>query len=80
MKKLLAPVLVAGLMATSAFAQTEVDQVKSAMETHNIMVEIPADATEEQLAAVMAYLTGLDSGSTDDVSATAEVKKILGIE
>lgn len=78
MKSILTSALLTAAFTTVAFADAAmVEQAQTLLETKGVTtLEIPADATDQELAAVSAYLEGVQEGDTQHVEFT--VKKLLG--
>ena len=87
MQNVIATALFASAMATGAFAQSSnaadmMNDAQTALDQAQIDVDVPATATEDQLAEVIAYVQGLSSTSSesDRDSTELQVREILGIE
>ncbi|MFD0981850.1 MULTISPECIES: hypothetical protein [Tropicimonas] len=76
--RLISAAAISGLLAMSAFAQGGLHaQAQGELESAGVNVEIPADATEEQLGQIIA-LSGQHEGNPSQLE--MEVKKVLGME
>jgi hypothetical protein len=79
MKKIAIAALAAGLLAIPAFAQEAElpSEVEALLRSNGVEVTVPADATNEQLATILAMLnTNSDMNGSE---MKAEVEKILGM-
>lgn len=78
MFKFISGAAIATLLAGAAFAQAtgQLAEAQMLLDTANVEVTIPEDATDEQVAQIMA----IAQGDQNPEQLTMEVKKILGME
>ena len=77
MKKIILAALASTLLAVPVLAQEMRSEVESALQNAGVMVEIPEDATDEQLTQVLALT---NAGNLNGSQLEFEVKKALGME
>jgi hypothetical protein len=77
MVKLIGAAAVAALLAGAAFAQSGTrEEAQMLLTQSNVDITIPEDATDEQVAQIVAAAQGSDQ-KTEEL--TMQVKKILGM-